>query len=361
MGSGKRRGCAQFVLVAFFVASCGGAALPPPQPLHVPPPSAAAPPLKEPREIHPGVLRGLMIDGELRVAFDGLVPTDTLDQLNMMVVVRVCLDRDGNASPDVVIPGRSDAYRQAALAALATWRFRPYTLDGAPLAVCAYARFIESREFPDLAEALPPARVELPRPVERAVAFPRGLLSRAPTPGVALARVCRKQGSRGAPTFTLLQSSGDAAFDRSLFEVRATVPVDEVQGPAEHCWLRSGLAHVPDDPFDFDKEPASDSVKPAELEVSRISGDRSIIPSDRVKGDIAATGETQLMVPVKVCVAPDGRPYSVKLMKSSGHFAYDMDIINGVASWRYKSLAKPTCSAIQFIYRQRSASPRRRR
>src|SRR5687767_12471362 len=195
MESGKRWCCALFVQIASAAAAIAcRAPLPPPQPLHVPPPSAAVPE-QEPRWIHPGLLRGLMTAGELHVAFEGERADDDIAHLDTLVKLRICIDRDGNATHEVAIPGKSESYRTAVLAAVAAWRFRPYTRDGVPLAACTFARFLDSARFPRGNDALPGARVELPLAVERPVAFPRGLLSRPPTPGVAFARVCRKPGS----------------------------------------------------------------------------------------------------------------------------------------------------------------------
>ena len=94
------------------------------------------------------------------------------------------------------------------------------------------------------------------------------------------------------------------------------------------------------------------------LESLRVAGDKNILPSDFVKVEISRSGRQQLMVPVMMCLDRDGRVIQVKVLKSSGFLAYDADLINAIAMWRYRPFlidgrASPVCSVVQFIYRQK--------
>lgn len=334
-------------------SGCGTAPPRQQQPLHVPPPTAASLASSEPREIDPGVLHGLLTEGELFAAVEGDTPPDITDDKELAADVRVCLDRAGTATGTVVAgPENHDAFDQAALAAVAAWRFRPYVDGDTAMAVCSVARFRYRPAKAERPPALPDPLIELPPAVDDPLAFPSGITQRPPTPGVAFARLCRMPGTRRPPRFTLLQSSGDPAFDRALFEKRVVAPADEPVRP-EECWLRSGIVRGFRRTFDFEYTGILRNVAPTELEVLRISGDKNIFPSDRVKHEIKASGTTQLMVPVKICIDQQGTPVHIKVMKPSGHYGWEMDLINGMAAWRYKQVEQPVCSAIQFIYRQR--------
>ncbi|HUQ06391.1 MAG TPA: hypothetical protein VM261_28000 [Kofleriaceae bacterium] len=330
----------------------------PPPALRVPPPTAAAPP-SGPRQIHPGVLRALMIEGELFATFEGPLPDDVNRTRGLLAYVRVCLDRDGNATSELVASAPSAAFTQAALETVSTWRFRPYVSGGTAQPACALARFHHTSSSADRNPALPDARVELPPAIEQPISVAPGYVGRAPTPGVAFARLCRKPGSRAAPTFALLQSSGDPGFDRALFDERATAPLREPAGGGRHCWLRSGLAFARATTFDFEGHVGGAPIGPRDLEMARVSGDRNVVPGDRLKFEIRdariALGADVMIieVPLEVCVDTSGRPFQVKILKTSGYYPYDMDLINAVASWRYRPTDAPVCSIVNFIYRQR--------
>jgi hypothetical protein len=277
---------------------------------------------------------------------------------NVYALIRVCLDREGAATAELAREENA-VFDAAALAVAQRWRFKPYVRNGTARAACAIAEFSHSFAESTQFAALPRARFELPDAIEEPVALPRGFLGRPPTPGVAFARICREVGTRRAPRFTLLQSSGDPAFDRAIFDEPVTVSEHEDVAPHEECWLRHGIAGV-HQPFDYKHAWIRYNVMPTVLEAGRISGDKAILPPDRTKYEIAAAGVTEVKVPVKICIDSTGMPVEVKVMRSSDFFAYDMEIINGVASWRYRPVPTPICSAIQFIYRQKQARPRPR-
>mgnify|MGYP000914006545 FL=1 len=176
---------------------------------------------------------------------------------------------------------------------------------------------------------------------------------RRPTPGVAFARVCRTPGTRAAPRFSLLQSSGDRSFDRALFDEPVTAPAREKPASREECWLRAGISGRRQ-AFDFEiLDPDAKEVPPSGLETVRVSGDRSIFPPDSTKLKIRAAGISEITVPLRVCIDTAGVPVNVRVERSSGFFTYDMELINAVAAWRYRPVPVPLCSSVQFIYRQR--------
>jgi hypothetical protein len=342
------------LLIAVVLSGCVGSVFAP-APLRVPPPSAALR-TDGPREIHPGVLRALMTEGSLVATFESETSLDEKDATGLVAYIRVCLDRDGNATAQLVGAARSAAFTKAALDAVSTWRFFPYVDAGKAQPACSLARFHYAPTTKEPEPALPEPRVELPLSVEEPYRVPADLISRRPTPGVAFARLCRTRGSRAAPRFALLQSSGDPAFDRSLFEERATAPAHERPPAVEECWLRAGLAQGRGRMFDLETHAVDMSIAPRDVEEpTRVSGDKYIFPSDSMKNEIRDSSHSPITITVEVdlCIDTSGRPFHVKVLKTSGYFPYDMDLVNGVAAWRYGPVATPFCTTMQFIYRQK--------
>ena len=354
------------------LAACGGvsATTSPLAPLLAPPPPR--PPLAADeaapiRRLHPGVLRGLMIGGSLRVEPDAALTEAVAAHGDepLLAIVAVCLDPEGNATGMITRPSQVPAFDAAALALVGTWRFRPFIDGGVATPACSLAGFRhgnpplppDQRLPPGWHDALPAARIELPPSVH----VPIGVYARAdqprPTRGVALAWVCRDPGSRAAPRLVWLQSSGDPATDRAMFDRRATMPLDEPPAPGAMCSMWSALAGKRD--ADDAGEPAlMATVASEELGRARVSGDRNIFPDDDVKIMIQESGVWQFVVPVVTCVDVTGRPSLVAILKSSGFPRYDADLIRGVASWRYRPVLvdgkpSPACGIVNFAYRQR--------
>lgn len=357
------------LLLLLLAAACGSR----PAPVRaVAGPAPAMPPPRPPprgpaiHDVDPGVLRGLMIEGELRVTPDEstLAAMRTAKRNVAQVAVSVCLDVDGTPTIGIKRMSPFRAYNNAVSAALATWRFRPYVRDGVPAQACAPASFAfidaeqlpPSTVLPPLRDALPEPMVELPANRLATDRLPPDTRQVPPTPGVALATICRRPGTRTAATSTLVQSSGDPALDRGLLEQRVVVPVTEPPGPAI-CTLRAAIAHIPEAVAPPDAATAVQDVPPTTLEQARISGTKMIIPSDALKWQIRKDRVVQLVVAVKVCIDRSGRVASLS-MTPSGYLGYDADLLNTIATWRYRPMlvnGKPTrvCTAIQFVYRQR--------
>ena len=156
-----------------------------------------------------------------------------------------------------------------------------------------------------------------------------------------------------------LQSSGDPVADRDLLERRLAVPLDEPADGALGCAttaaivprLRSG-----------DDAPSALDLDGETLNGQRIAGQINIFPADAVKDAIHANGGEHFVVPVKICVDEGGHVAAVTLLSPSGYTGYDMDLLNGVASWRYRPFrldGKPAraCGIVNFDYRQSRDGP----
>ena len=304
-----------------------------------------------------------MTEGALTITPDAeLAAALASDGRALRTMVTVCLDETGAATRVVTRPSRLPAFDRAALDVVAGWRFRPYRDGDAAVPACSVAMFRHGVEAPagktlapDWANALPAAELELPTARYVEDALPSGSTTRPPTPGVALARICRR-GSTDAPQLTWLQSSGDPIFDRELFDRRVAVPVGEPMEPGIRCDVVSSIArpHESGPPPD----PASTTPVSAErLEARRISGDKAIFPADRVRDTITSDGIQEFLVEVQVCLDRVGRPAAITLLRSSGYTGYDMDLINGIALWRYTPFtvdgqSQPACGVVNFAYRQ---------
>ncbi len=354
-----RRTCTLALVIA--LGACGPRVRPPP-----PPPPLAPGEAPAIRRIEPGVLRGLMVAGALRVE-----PDDALagaiaahGDRPLLAIVTVCLDADGNASGVLRRPSEVPAFDQAALEVVKRWRFRPYVDGGAPAPACALAAFRHGRAVTpdgspapaDWNDALPAAEIELPRAEYLTGGIHANHSARRATPGVAIARLCRDRGSRAAPHLWWLQSSGDPVLDRELFDRRVTIPAGE-RGDGQHiCWVRSQIVLDP-----APAEPTSTrkpSVASERLAAVRISGDKMIFPSSDLRiAILRSPWPHELRAVVQICVDEIGRPAWVTVVESSGWAGYDMDLVNTVATWRYRpfvvdGIAAPACGLVTFAYRQ---------
>jgi len=105
---------------------------PPPEPAPRPPTlverSAAAPPLVE-----PAVARALRVHDE----FPSLVDRGPFRRPDLHV--EVCVSAEGTVS-DASIQGSRDPSTEALRAAILRWRYRPWTVDGAPAPFCHLMR-----------------------------------------------------------------------------------------------------------------------------------------------------------------------------------------------------------------------------
>jgi hypothetical protein len=310
--------------------------------------------------IHPGVLRGLMMDGELTVTPDAetLAAMAAAEARVVEAMVSICLDVEGMATLSLAARSRYPAFNDAVIAAVGGWRFRPYVRDGAAAEACSTAVFRHDTAAAQQEPALPAPAVELPAPDLGVWAFPHDTVDVPATPGVALAQVCRRVRRRQPPDVTFLQSSGDAATDRALLDEREVMFAGEDSPSGTICRIRSMLKHVPE-PAELRKKPAiSVEVEADVLATVRVSGEKNIAPADTIKNEIRADRVTELKVPVKLCIDRTGRITDVEMIGSTGYMAYDADLINAVAAWRYgpyivNDAPVRACTLVHFVYRQR--------
>ena len=320
-----------------------------------------APPTSGPREIRPGILHANLIAGEL-VVDAGAAATKP-----SAAAIRVCVDEAAVVAATLTRSSAVPGYDEAVLAAVAAWRFTPFLRDGVPEAVCTDVQFFTAGWGPrgprDKRPALPPAERALPpsRIVEGGL--PAEALGQPATPAVAAVLRCRRRGTDDAMAVTLVQSSGDLAADDALLTAPLFRLVEEAPDTTPRCTVaativRPSAPRPPPQPV-----PARDPAKPPiAVEQRRIVGDPRIVPSARVKLAIDRLGLTRVMVPVKVCLDVDGAVAAVTIVTTSGFPAYDLDLINAVATWRYEPMtvdgqAVKVCSIVQFAYNQVPAPP----
>jgi TonB family protein len=195
------------------------------------------------------VLHGLLISGELT----GSRPTPRRwppragEEPSVVAAVTVCLDAAGAAVGVLRRPSGLPSFDQAALAAVAAWRFEPYVDQGRPAPACGTASFgfAVGGPSPVTLPALPPREHELPPSIDNPGVLPWRSTRVRPHREVALASICRVPGATAAPTITWLQSSGDLATDRRLFERRETVAEGEAKADLPTCRLRAAIAPRP--------------------------------------------------------------------------------------------------------------------
>ena len=175
-----------------------------------------------------------------------------------------------------------------------------------------------------------------------------------------MARVCRRLGALAPPELTWLQSSGDLVFDRNLFERRATMPVGERAGSGRACALWSAIRRPADPAHASEPELnpfAAVSVTPDAFRAQYVSGTMKLYPSDSLQFIIRASATHEILVPLQVCVDRAGRTAAVTLLGSSGYVGYDMDLVNALATWRYRPAVADgqpmaMCGVVQVAYKQ---------
>ena len=95
--------------------------------------------------IPPHLLSGLRISGETQIQPPDVVKTDLHRAGTSRVVAsfQVCLDTTGEvASTRQLHPSGYPGYDAALARGLATWRYKPYTMNGRGIAVCSVVTFI---------------------------------------------------------------------------------------------------------------------------------------------------------------------------------------------------------------------------
>ncbi len=342
------------VVLVLAVSACRGPGNRPAPTMPPPAPAAVV------AEIHPGVLRGLLIAGELHVRPDDATRAamSHAGEREIHAKVAVCLDPDGRATTAMLTPSGRQHFDEAVLTAVAAWRFRPYRRDGRPVAVCSSARFRHHLDQPAI-DAVPAGMTELPAGVIDVAGFPLDEVNVPPAPGVALVRVCRHLGSRAAPRLTFMQSSGDATTDRAALEQREAVPSDERPGPRV-CRIRSRIvpSPVPVAAASPGTADAGSTLPPFRPE----SG--SFQAADKVLDALRRSGVQRLRIAFEVCIDRTGRVDHILLRGSSGSPALDADITNTVAGWRYRPMLRDgvpvrACTISQIAHTARWTWPRR--
>ncbi|MEO8552979.1 MAG: hypothetical protein ABI678_23565 [Kofleriaceae bacterium] len=99
-------------------------------------------------------------------------------------------------------------------------------------------------------------------------------------------------------------------------------------------------------------------VAPTLLEPLRIAGTKMIVPDDKTRTAIEASGREKVIASLKLCLDSTGAVSLVKLIRSSGFTAYDQLLDHEMHGWKYKpyvdhGAAIPVCTAVTFIYAQR--------
>lgn len=98
-------------------------------------------------------------------------------------------------------------------------------------------------------------------------------------------------------------------------------------------------------------------VSPTVLEPLRLAGSKLIVPDDKTKAAIQASGHDKVIASLKVCLDATGAVNVVRLLRSSGFAAYDQLLDREIHGWKYKPYvdhggAIPVCTAVTFIYSQ---------
>lgn len=101
-------------------------------------------PPQPPRRIDPKLFQGLRISGETQ-----LHPSTTTQNVmlrdgvnHVSGTIQVCITTDGGvASTSLVRSTKYSDYDATLLSEVRTWRYQPYTLNGAPVPACSYVTF----------------------------------------------------------------------------------------------------------------------------------------------------------------------------------------------------------------------------
>jgi cysteine-rich repeat protein len=93
----------------------------------------------------PGVMQGLRVSGETQVHPSSATQTMMMRDGASRVVgaVKLCISTDGGvASTSMLLSTKYVDYDATLLSAVRGWRYRPYTLNGAPVPACSSVTFI---------------------------------------------------------------------------------------------------------------------------------------------------------------------------------------------------------------------------
>jgi TonB family protein len=96
------------------------------------------------RNVAPTVLSALRISGETQihpstVTQNAMIRSDTRSARTVFVV---CVATDGRvASASLRVASKFPEYDEALQSAIERWRYRPYTVDGAPVQACSTVEF----------------------------------------------------------------------------------------------------------------------------------------------------------------------------------------------------------------------------
>ncbi|HLL24922.1 MAG TPA: energy transducer TonB [Kofleriaceae bacterium] len=126
----------------------GGECALPPCDVAAPLPDPPEPkPPEAPKLIPPAQMQALRIAGETQIHPSRVVKTQILADGNSKVIgnVKVCIDASGGVtSVGLLGSTRYPAYDDQLLAAVRSWRYRPYSIDGVAKPVCASVAFVYS-------------------------------------------------------------------------------------------------------------------------------------------------------------------------------------------------------------------------
>jgi TonB family protein len=98
-------------------------------------------------------------------------------------------------------------------------------------------------------------------------------------------------------------------------------------------------------------------ISPKLLEGQRIKGDPRVAPDLQTAKAIHKAGVHRVIASVKICLNAKGDVSSAEVAKSSGFPAYDQELTDAIATWKYKpwtvdGMPAAVCTAITFIYQQ---------
>lgn len=97
------------------------------------------------------------------------------------------------------------------------------------------------------------------------------------------------------------------------------------------------------------------TVPASTLEALRIAGDPDIVPNDKARKAIVASGKEQVRSAFKVCVDAEGNVPSASMLKTSGFPEYDSQIKEQLKIWRFRPYERDgvpadACAAFTFLY-----------
>jgi protein TonB len=110
-----------------------------------PPPPPPPPPPAPPQNVAPAALDALRISGDKNIFPDDVTKTEIQrsGKTQLMVPVKVCLDRAGQIqSVKIMKTSGFPAYDQKLTREINKWRYRPFTVNGAPTPVCTAIQFL---------------------------------------------------------------------------------------------------------------------------------------------------------------------------------------------------------------------------